>query len=162
VPTAIVTTASITPTATPQTGVKPAPTPALVAVAPITTTTPKPVPSVRPTPTSAVAATTPGNTVLATQRPLRMIDPGTMEQALKYEDLVRYVGQTITIRTVNDTRRTGTLIKYTMAGLTLKLTPREGNIELSLPHNTVREVSAPFRIDEPFHTLPGDNGAKKN
>ncbi len=84
-----------------------------------------------------------------------------IEEKLEYSDLARYVGKTVRVRTTFKTVRTGTLLKYTDAALTVKLPDREGGMELSMPRSTVVEVSSPYRMDEPFYAEPGADGAKK-
>jgi hypothetical protein len=110
-----------------------------MAVAPVWAQTPPPAPEEAPAPA-------PTNEI---------------EQKLEYADLPRFVGKTIRVKTTFKTVRTGTLLKYTEAALTVKLPDREGGMELSMPRDTVREVSSPVRIDEPFFAEPGADGAKK-
>jgi hypothetical protein len=86
---------------------------------------------------------------------------------VEYTDLERHVGAQLVVQTTNDTVRNGTLIKYTNVGLTVRLGPDAGSIDLSMPRNTVRKVSVAIAPADPL--FPSDTfqqeakpGAKKN
>ena len=86
---------------------------------------------------------------------------------VEYTDLERHVGAHLVVQTTNDTVRSGTLIKYTNVGLTVRLGPEAGSIDLSMPKNTVRKVSVTIAPADPL--FPNDTfqqevkpGAKKN
>jgi hypothetical protein len=85
-----------------------------------------------------------------------------IEQAVEYKDLERHLGQVVKIRTKFNTQRAGTLVKYTRAGLWLKLSAREGGIELEVPANTVRSVSVLIDLDQSLVAPAGEQGAEKN
>ena len=115
---------------------------------------------------AALAAAIAGGVHAAPQEPAAAPPPAPaptneIEQKLEYTDLPRYVGKTVRVKTTFKTTREGTLLKYTEAGLTVKLPDREGGMELSMPRNTIKEVSSPVRIDEPFFAEPEADGAKK-
>ena len=86
---------------------------------------------------------------------------------VEYSDLERHVGAQLVVQTTNDTVRSGTLVKYTNVGLTVRLGPEAGSIDLSMPRNTVRKVSVTVAPADPL--FPNDTfqqevkpGAKKN
>jgi hypothetical protein len=60
---------------------------------------------------------------------------------VEYAELEQHVGSDIIVETTLHTVRRGKLIKYTSPGLTIKLGPEHGGIELSVPRETVRNVS---------------------
>jgi hypothetical protein len=85
-----------------------------------------------------------------------------IEQTVEFKDLERYVGQVVKVRTKYNTQRAGTLIKYTSAGILLKLSAREGGIELQVPANNVRSVSVLISMDQSLVAPAGEQGAEKN
>jgi hypothetical protein len=89
------------------------------------------------------------------------------QREVEYTDLERHVGAHIAVQTTNNTVRSGTLIKYTNVGLTMRLGPDAGSIDLSVPRGTVRAVSVVIAPADPL--FPNDTfqqevktGAKKN
>ena len=73
---------------------------------------------------------------------------------VEYSDLERHVGAQLVVQTTNDTVRSGTLVKYTNVGLTVRLGPEAGSIDLSMPRNTVRKVSVTVAPADPL--FPND------
>ena len=66
------------------------------------------------------------------------------------------VGEDVTVETTLGTLRHGTLVKYTNPALTLQLGPEHGSIELTVPRDTVRNVSgstAPPAAQPPHHSV---------
>ena len=84
-----------------------------------------------------------------------------IEQDVPFTDLERHLGQVVKVRT-KYTQRAGTLIKYTPAGILIKLSAREGGIELQVPANTVRSVSVLIPMDQSLVAPAGEQGAEKN
>jgi hypothetical protein len=61
-------------------------------------------------------------------------------EAVAYAGLEQRVGDMLLIETTHNTVRRGVLVKYTNVGLTLRLGPDHGSIELSVPRDTIRSV----------------------
>jgi hypothetical protein len=80
------------------------------------------------------------------------------DEVVAYKDLEQRIGAELAIETTLNTVRRGTLIKYTNPGLTIRLGPESGSIDLEVPAETVRRVT----IVTPA-PAPQENGsAKKN
>ena len=61
-------------------------------------------------------------------------------EAVAYAELEHRVGATLVVETIHNTVRRGQLVKYTNVGLTLKLGPDHGSIELSVPRDSIRSL----------------------
>jgi hypothetical protein len=96
---------------------------------------------------------------------------------VEYTELEQRVGSDLVIETTFDTVRRGKLVKYTNPGITIQLGPEHGAVELSVPRETIRNVSvvlppaeapageappAPAATPAPVKTQPGTSSAKKN
>lgn len=83
-----------------------------------------------------------------------------------YAELEQHVGDELLIRTIHDTSRRGTLVRFTNVTLTVKLAAEQGGFELSVPRETIRELLLVIAGDSPlFPETPhneGKSGAKKN
>ena len=73
--------------------------------------------------------------------PTKAAPAAPIARVVEYTELENHVGDTIIIETTLDTVRRGTLVRYTNPGLTLRLGPDDGSIELEIPHDNVRNVS---------------------
>lgn len=89
------------------------------------------------------------------------------QRVVEYQELEKHVGAKITIETTNNTTRSGTLLRYTNVAVSMQLGPEAGAIELSVPRNSVRQVSVTVAAADPL--FPNDTfkqeaaaGAKKN
>jgi hypothetical protein len=60
---------------------------------------------------------------------------------VEYTELEQHVGEEIIVETTLSTVRRGKLTKYTNPGLTIQLGPEHGSVDLSVPRETVRNVS---------------------
>jgi hypothetical protein len=107
----------------------------------------------------------------ATEKPAEPSQP--TGKLVEYTELEQHVGSDIIVETTLGTVRRGKLIKYTNPGLTIELSPEHGSIELSVPRETVRNVSlvlpppvpatpATPATTTPAQTQPGSSSAKKN
>jgi hypothetical protein len=107
----------------------------------------------------------------ATEKPAEPSQP--TGKLVEYTELEQHVGSDIIVETTLGTVRRGKLIKYTNPGLTIELSPEHGSIDLSVPRETVRNVSlvlpppAPATpttpaTTTPAQTQPGSSSAKKN
>lgn len=74
-----------------------------------------------------------------------------------YAELEQHVGSDIIVETTLHTVRRGKLIKYTNPGLTIQLGPEHGGVELSVPRETVRNVSLVLE-PSPDEAKPADAG----
>jgi hypothetical protein len=96
---------------------------------------------------------------------------------VEYTELEQRVGSDLVIETTFDTVRRGKLVKYTNPGIAIQLGPEHGAVELSVPRETIRNVSvvlppaeapageappAPAATPAPVKTQPGTSSAKKN
>ena len=96
---------------------------------------------------------------------------------VEYTELEQRIGSDLVIETTFDTVRRGKLIKYTNPGLTIQLGPEHGSVELSVPRETIRNVSvvlppaeapagevvpSPAATPAPAKTQSGASSAKKN
>jgi hypothetical protein len=77
---------------------------------------------------------------------------------VSYDQLGAHVGETVVVRTTLGSRRAGTLVRYTRTALRLKLSPRDGGVELDIPSSSVRAVE----VARETATTPGGDSAKKN
>lgn len=139
----------VVPVATPE----PTPVPTVVA-----SIEPQPVATPRPTvPLEPVPVGTPvGPNVPAVTPTPR---PAPVAGSIPYAQLAKYVGRTITVRTTLGGRRTGVLMAHNNQAITLKLRhAREGELELTIPQNTIRSVVAAGVAS----TDNGANGAEAN
>jgi hypothetical protein len=71
---------------------------------------------------------------------------------VEYTELEQHVGSDIVVETTLGTVRRGKLVKYTNPGLTIQLGPEHGSVELSVPRETVRNVSLMWPPAEPTAT----------
>ncbi|MBA8883190.1 hypothetical protein [Dokdonella fugitiva] len=76
---------------------------------------------------------------------------------VEYTELEQHVGSDIIVETTLHTVRRGKLIKYTNPGLTIQLGPEHGGVELSVPRETVRNVSLVLE-PSPDEATPADAG----
>ena len=84
-------------------------------------------------------------------------------QLVEYTELEHKVGSEIIVETTLHTVRRGTLVKYTNPGLTLQLGPENGSVELSIPRETVRNVSVVLAPGPDAAAQPtGTGSADKN
>jgi len=96
---------------------------------------------------------------------------------VEYTELEQRVGSDLVVETTLGTVRRGKLVKYTNPGLTIQLGPEHGSVELSVPRETIRNVSvvlppaempageampAPAATPASAKTQPGASSAKKN
>ena len=96
---------------------------------------------------------------------------------VEYTELEQRVGSDLVVETTLGTVRRGKLVKYTNPGITIQLGPEHGSVQLSVPRETIRNVSvvlppaeapageampAPAATPEPAKTQPGASSAKKN
>jgi hypothetical protein len=94
---------------------------------------------------------------------------------VEYAELEQRVGSEVVVETTLHTVRRGTLIKWSNPALTLQLGPEHGGVELTIPRETIRNVSivlAPAGGDAPAaepakpaatpEQKPGAGSAKKN
>ncbi len=86
---------------------------------------------------------------------------------IEYSTLVDKIGSTLVINTTNGTVRRGTLMRYTNVGISLKLGPENGSIELGVPRDTIRKLSIEIAPADPLFPeakpmTEGKPGAKKN
>jgi len=96
---------------------------------------------------------------------------------VEYTELEQRVGSDLVIETTLGTVRRGKLLKYTNPGITIQLGPEHGSVELSVPRETISNVSvvlppaeapavepapAPAATHAPTKTQPGAGSAKKN
>jgi hypothetical protein len=79
-------------------------------------------------------------------------------KVVDYAELEQHVGDEITVETTLGTLRHGVLVKYTNPALTLQLGPEHGSIELTVPRDTVRNVS----VTTPAAPPQDAGSAKKN
>ena len=70
-------------------------------------------------------------------------------QLIDYAELEHRIGSEIIVETTFHTVRRGTLIKYTNPGLTIQLGPENGSVEMSIPRETVRNISIVLPAAEP-------------
>ncbi|WP_395681051.1 hypothetical protein [Dokdonella sp.] len=122
----------------------------------------------------------------AAQKPAEAVAPAVETKAsqpigklVEYTELEQRVGSDLVIETTFDTVRRGKLIKYTNPGLTIQLGPEHGSVELTVPRETIRNVSVvlppaqeaapaaatappPATTPAPAKTQPGASSAKKN
>ena len=66
--------------------------------------------------------------------------PQPVGETVTYESLEQRVGAELAIETTLITVRRGTLVKYTIPALPLRLGPEHGSIDLTVPHETVRNI----------------------
>ena len=91
-------------------------------------------------------------------------------QLVEYAELEHKVGSEIIVETTLHTVRRGTLIKYTNPAITVQLGADSGSMELTIPRETVRNVSIVLAPAEaPAAAVPaaqtqaaGTGSAKKN
>ena len=98
---------------------------------------------------------------------------------LLVEELEQRVGSDLVVETTLGTVRRGKLLKYTNPGITIQLGPEHGSVELSMPRETISNVSvvlppaeeatppaaaapASATTPAPSKTQPGASSAKKN
>ncbi|HEY6942098.1 hypothetical protein [Dokdonella sp.] len=94
---------------------------------------------------------------------------------VEYAELEQRVGSEVVVETTLHTVRRGTLTKWSNPALTLQLGPEHGGVELTIPRETIRNVSivlAPAGGDAPAaepakpaatpEQKPGAGSAKKN
>ena len=87
-----------------------------------------------------------------------------------YAELEHKIGSEIIVETTLHTVRRGTLLKYTNPAITVQLGPDNGSMELTIPRETVRNVSvvlAPAQAPAAEQPAPqaqttGTGSAKKN
>ncbi|HEU4663651.1 MAG TPA: hypothetical protein VFS55_06445 [Dokdonella sp.] len=85
-----------------------------------------------------------------------------------YAELEQRVGSEIVVETTLHTVRRGTLTKWSNPALTVQLGPEHGGVELTIPRETIRNVSivlAPAESAKPAAATEQDTGAgsaKKN
>ena len=89
-----------------------------------------PVPA-EPRPTLAIASPQPPVSVLPAPTPGR---------SLAYAELSGLQGRRIEVESTYGSVRRGTLQKYTDTAITIRLEQRERGLEVTMPHQTVREV----------------------
>jgi hypothetical protein len=98
---------------------------------------------------------------------------------VEYTELEQRVGSDLVVETTLGTVRRGKLLKYTNPGITIQLGPEHGSVELSMPRETISNVSvvlppaeeatppaaaapASATTPAPSKTQPGASSAKKN
>lgn len=89
---------------------------------------------------------------VAAQGRVRIVD------VVSYDQLGAHVGKKVVVRTTLGSRRAGTLVRYTRAALRLKLSARDGGVELDIPSSSVRDIEIATDTD----TKPGADSAQKN
>ncbi len=97
--------------------------------------------------------------------PAKDAAPQPQQRETPYEALEKQVGSRVVIHTVNNTTRTGTLVRYTNVGLALRV--ENGGYELSMPRKNVRAVFVVVPAADPLFptdktSLEAKPGAKKN
>ncbi len=97
-----------------------------VAAAPITAS-PAPAVTTVPATTTPVAA----GPVAADAKPT---------QEVPYTELANHIGRPVSVQTQYGTVRTGTLERFNLASISIKLGLKDGGISLSVPANTVKRV----------------------
>jgi hypothetical protein len=122
----------------------------------------------------------------AAQKPAETAAPAVEAKAsqptgklVEYTELEQHVGSDLVVETTLGTVRRGKLIKYTNPGITIQLGPEHGSVELSVPRETISNVSvvlppaeeatppaaaapAPATTPAPSNTRSGASSAKKN
>lgn len=86
---------------------------------------------------------------------------------IEFESLETRLGDTLIVRTTNDTTRKGTLEHYSGVSIQLQLGPDSGSILLSIPRESIRQVLIEVGEADPLFpsdtsTQKGDSSAKKN
>jgi predicted cobalt transporter CbtA len=88
--------------------------------------------------------------------------PKPADTPIAYKELESRIGAELAIETTFNTVRRGTLVRYTNPGLTLRLGPEAGAIELEVPAETIRRVSIVTPAPQTATPPQENSSAKKN
>ena len=103
----------------------------------------------------------------AKAKPVQLKQAQVSLREVDYSSLESKVGSKLVIDTVNNTTRSGTLLRYTNVSIIVKLGADSGSIELGMPRKTIRKIMLEIPPADPLfinETSPheGKPGAKKN